>query len=561
MRRDHFLVLFFAISVLLTARVEAQPVFVTFAYFDDQSGEPEPPIVDEFGQPTLDGTPVCVIQDSGEPGPDSFDSVIGCFGSNGEELGLGRGYFLQEPAFVVSTGMSLYVKITAGERCWFTICYAVFPGGEEILISAGDWTVLNAPCEMPARVVLDYYWGGMPPFDPPLVCPCEDGVATDFLFYCVYHDWNENGVDQEDTVLICLGLNGDDGIVTPSIDFSDASNGEQIYVQVHSGACCWTTVAYTVGIGFQQIHIAWEDWACVNDPCGAIGPPPNPPTNVQASDDTLCMAVLVSWEHDGQDVFVFNIYRDNLLFASVSEDFRSALVPVASAAQHEFAVGATNQAGESRSNGELGSSFRLKFANGPEGDISGERLAGSEFTIQFDLPVATPEECRTVAALVLLSNGVSQGVLCFDSLVTEMTCQFPDTLTEALTNCRIALLTFDMDNEFGHDNTDTTESTFTLVPLAAAETPALPGEFSITTIYPNPFNSFTQIEFALPRAGAVSVDIYDILGQHIATLANGTYAAGKHTLVWDARDVSSGVYLCRASSGGSTLTRKLLLLR
>ena len=98
--------------------------------------------------------------------------------------------------------------------------------------------------------------------------------------------------------------------------------------------------------------------------------------------------------------------------------------------------------------------------------------------------------------------------------------------------------------------------------LPADEHPGrVPNQFELTAIYPNPFNSVTQIEFALPRAGAVSVDIYDILGQHVTTLANGTYAAGTHTLVWDARNVSSGVYLCRAVSSDVAMTRKLLLLR
>ena len=409
-------------------------------------------------------------------------------------------------------------------------------------------------------VVVFSYFSEMP-LELPGRCPCNsDNPIPDGMSVCACHDIDMNGPDVGDSTWMCWANGDEHGFISPSIELPEEDVGAHTYLII-SNACCWYTNGFVIIPGPQEIILSYGDFNCLNEACPAFVDPPSAPTNVQASDDTLCMAVLVSWEHDGQDVMWFNIYRDSLIVASIAGGLRTTLISVATAAQYEFSVGAANPAGESRSNGESGSSFRLKFANGPEGDISGERLAGSEFTIQFDLPVATPEECRTVAALVLLSNGEYQGVLCFDSLVTQMTCQFPDTLTESLTNCRIALLTFDMDNEFGHDNTDTTESTFTLVPLAAGRTPELPGEFSIAANYPNPFNSSTQIVFKLPQAGAVSVDIYDILGQHVTTLAKGTYAPGAHTLVWDARHVSSGVYLCRASSGGITLTRKLLLLR
>ncbi len=89
-----------------------------------------------------------------------------------------------------------------------------------------------------------------------------------------------------------------------------------------------------------------------------------------------------------------------------------------------------------------------------------------------------------------------------------------------------------------------------------------PDRFEITGIYPNPFNSEAQIEFLLPQNAVVTIDIYDLVGRHVATLTDGMYTAGTHRIAWDAQQpIASGVYFCRAFSQGFVHTRKLLLLR
>ena len=85
--------------------------------------------------------------------------------------------------------------------------------------------------------------------------------------------------------------------------------------------------------------------------------------------------------------------------------------------------------------------------------------------------------------------------------------------------------------------------------------------------YPNPFNSGTVIRFALAAAGPVRLDIYNALGQNVATLAQGTRQAGSYALHWDGRDQSgapaaSGIYHYRlVDAAGQVQARKLLLLR
>jgi hypothetical protein len=95
---------------------------------------------------------------------------------------------------------------------------------------------------------------------------------------------------------------------------------------------------------------------------------------------------------------------------------------------------------------------------------------------------------------------------------------------------------------------------------------AQPGEFILGQNYPNPFNSTTQIAFELPRAGQVTIHIYDVIGRHVRTLFQGTRDAGKHNIVWDGRDdrqqpVASGLYFYRLWTGERTAVKKTLLLR
>lgn len=88
-----------------------------------------------------------------------------------------------------------------------------------------------------------------------------------------------------------------------------------------------------------------------------------------------------------------------------------------------------------------------------------------------------------------------------------------------------------------------------------------PERFTLHQNYPNPFNPSTNITFTLSEASLVSIDIYNILGQKVATLTNKLYSAGNHALRWDASGLSSGVYIYRMSTQGFTQTRKLMLMK
>ncbi|MEW5924429.1 MAG: PKD domain-containing protein, partial [Candidatus Zixiibacteriota bacterium] len=89
----------------------------------------------------------------------------------------------------------------------------------------------------------------------------------------------------------------------------------------------------------------------------------------------------------------------------------------------------------------------------------------------------------------------------------------------------------------------------------------LPYEFALYQNSPNPFNPITDIAFSLPEATYVTLEIYNIMGQRVATLVNGYHEAGNHTVTWDASSSPSGIYLYRIEAGQFTANRKMMLLK
>jgi outer membrane protein assembly factor BamB len=92
------------------------------------------------------------------------------------------------------------------------------------------------------------------------------------------------------------------------------------------------------------------------------------------------------------------------------------------------------------------------------------------------------------------------------------------------------------------------------------ETDHTPGEYGLEN-YPNPFNPTTTIRYELAMSSSVSLKIFNILGQDIATLVDGQKVAGSYTVQWNASNVPGGIYFYRLKAGEFVETKKMMLLR
>ncbi|MBU0518370.1 lamin tail domain-containing protein [bacterium] len=90
---------------------------------------------------------------------------------------------------------------------------------------------------------------------------------------------------------------------------------------------------------------------------------------------------------------------------------------------------------------------------------------------------------------------------------------------------------------------------------------AIPTEFSLEQAYPNPFNPTANINFALPVASSVKLQVYNLHGQLVGTLVDGYRDAGFHEVTFDAADMASGMYIYRVQAGENVATGKMMLVK
>lgn len=90
---------------------------------------------------------------------------------------------------------------------------------------------------------------------------------------------------------------------------------------------------------------------------------------------------------------------------------------------------------------------------------------------------------------------------------------------------------------------------------------SMPLEYSVKQNYPNPFNASTTIEYGLPEAGRVTIEIYDVLGRQVATLVDEYQSAGYHQAIWKAGSQTSGMYFFRIQANDYVDQKSMMLLK
>ena len=100
-----------------------------------------------------------------------------------------------------------------------------------------------------------------------------------------------------------------------------------------------------------------------------------------------------------------------------------------------------------------------------------------------------------------------------------------------------------------------------LMPVSNEEELFGPEAYKLSQNYPNPFNPTTKINFTIPAAGKVELTVYNILGQKVSTLINTRMIAGSHTVLFDAKNLASGIYLYQLKAGDRVMNKRMTLIK
>jgi hypothetical protein len=102
---------------------------------------------------------------------------------------------------------------------------------------------------------------------------------------------------------------------------------------------------------------------------------------------------------------------------------------------------------------------------------------------------------------------------------------------------------------------------FTVNITSVEEDNQLPTVFSLQQNYPNPFNPMTTIKYEIPELSFVTIKIYDVLGNEIASLVNEEKPVGTYEVEFDATNLPSGIYFYQLSAGDFISTKKMILIK
>jgi hypothetical protein len=137
-------------------------------------------------------------------------------------------------------------------------------------------------------------------------------------------------------------------------------------------------------------------------------------------------------------------------------------------------------------------------------------------------------------------------------------------VTAGTVNCTPRGLAFSVtgDTAFALGSDANALQVFKMVPTSVEQLASgVPDGYTLSQNYPNPFNPSTEISFTLPKAGFATVKVYDILGKEVATLVEENLGVGTFKTTLDGSRFSSGTYIYSLTSGGTRISKKMMLLK
>ena len=106
-----------------------------------------------------------------------------------------------------------------------------------------------------------------------------------------------------------------------------------------------------------------------------------------------------------------------------------------------------------------------------------------------------------------------------------------------------------------------TDGTFSYSEEVEVEVTNIPAEFVLYQNYPNPFNPNTTIKFGIPADSKVTLEVYNVIGEIVATLLNEVMQTGYHQIELNGAGLTSGIYLYRITAGEFISTKKFVIMK
>ncbi len=199
--------------------------------------------------------------------------------------------------------------------------------------------------------------------------------------------------------------------------------------------------------------------------------------------------------------------------------------------------------------------LRLKTEKEYPLDLEGE-IRGAGAYLNWSTP-SYPQRDEDIYPNELLGYRIYRGLDMLDTLVTDN--RFFDNMVGLPRGDYSYVITAEYNNGESYPS----NMVHLFWPAAVDEDAenATPTEWSLTELYPNPFNALARISYSIPAAGQIRLAVYDLVGREIDELANGSCQPGNYQVIFNAETLPSGIYIVRLQTPVGAKASRLVLIR